>query len=298
MAHIHSLAGGVAVSRPALSETAERALFASLRLPGGIFKTTSARRLPDVDRAIAAALPPGLPVTVLDAGASSGTTTLELVEALENAGHRTAMTLTDISLTARLVRLSPRYAVLLGGDGALLQHLVGNRAVRPWRRRLDYATQFWVVTGAANRWFARARARGDIERAHSQIIRLVTPQVAAHPGITCEEGDIFAATPPHHMGAFDVVRAANVLLPDVFGEARVTAGLERLTERLRGPGALLVLARSPAPGSRGANRATIFRMGGDGQLAVLRRIGAGSEIEALVPDQCRTDQRRTYQRRT
>ncbi|GGE14469.1 ATP-binding protein [Polymorphobacter glacialis] len=286
MAHIHSLAAAV----PALSDTAERALFASLRLPGGIFKTTSARRLPDVDRAIVAALPPGMAVTALDAGASSGTTTLELVEALDAAGHRTAMTMTDISLTARLVWLSPRYAVLLDGDGALLQHLVAGRAVRPWRRRLDYATQFWLVTAAANRWFERVRARGDVERAmaSASVIQLVAPQVAAHRGISCEEGDIFAAPPQHHLCAFDVVRAANVLLPDVFGEERTALGIARLIERLRGPGALLVLARSPAPGSRGVNRATIFRMGGDGQLAVLRRIGAGSEIEALVPGQRRS----------
>lgn len=283
MAHIHTLAGAASP----LSASAERALFASLRLPGGIFKTTSARRLPDVDGAVVAALPAGMAVTVLDAGASSGTTTLELVEALRAAGHGAAVTMTDISLTARLVRVSPRYAVLLDRDGALLQHLVAGRAVRPWRRRLDYATQFWLVTAAANRWYERALRRGDIDRAlaTSEGIQLVAPQVAADPRIRCEEGDIFAPPPHHHVGAFDIVRAANVLIPEVFGEARVATGLARLIERLRGPGALLVLARSPAPGARGANRATIFRMEADGRLAVLSRIGAGSEIEALVPRQ-------------
>ena len=195
------------------------------------------------------------------------------------------MTMTDISLTARLVRVSPRYAVLLDGDGALLQHLVAGRAVRPWRRRLDYGTQYWLVTGAANRWYERAIIRGEIERAlpAAKAIQLVAPQVAAHRNIVCEEGDIFAAPPQHHIAASDIVRAANVLIPEVFGEARVGIGLARLCERLRGPGSLLVLARSPAPGSRGGNRATIFRMGADGQLAVVERIGGGSEIEALVP---------------
>ena len=290
MGHLDRLAA----TAPALTPRQERALFARMRLPGGIFKTTIARRLTDVDDAVVAALAtvqrPAAPLAVLDAGASSGTTSLELAQALGAAGHDVSLTLTDIALTASLVTLSPRYAALLDGNGALLQHFVAGQPVRPWRRRLDYVTQAWVLTAAANRRFARAVADGAIDRARASArpILLVAPQVIAHAGVRCEEADIFAPPPAHHLGAFDIVRAANVLLPEVFDADRIAVGLRHLAARLRGPGALLVLARSPAPGSRGANRATILCLGDDRRLAVLSRIGPGSEIEHLAPDQRRT----------
>ncbi len=260
-------------------------MFSRLRLADGIFKTTVACRLADVDAATIALLPDeraGI-VEIIDVGASSGTTSLELVEALTATGRRPALTLTDLALTARLVPLHRGYSVLLDSRGSLLLHMVMGMPVRPWRRRLDYVTQFWIVTAGVNAWHRRLAVRDSAKSCPAgSAILLVSPQAAAHPAITCEESDVFAPAPEAHAGRFDIVRAANLLLPEVFSAERISAAIGQLKARLRGPGALLVLARSPAPGRAGTNRATIYRLGEDGMLEIAGRVGAGSDIEALV----------------
>lgn len=266
-----------------LSEAAERRIFSGLRLVDGIFKTTEARRLADVDELTVEALRRAGPVEVIDVGASSGTTSLELLEALGAAGHDARLLLTDVALTADLVPVHRGYGVLLDRSGYLLQHLVLGMPLRPWRRRLDMVTQMWLPVALANRWYARQKALGRIKPGDTaSSILLVAPNAAAHPAITCKEGDVFASPPADQVGRFDVVRAANLLIPGVFSPERITLALGHLQSRLRGPGALLVLARSPAPGHAGSNQATIYRLSGSGRLEVAARVGAGSDIEPLV----------------
>lgn len=266
----------------ALGKRQERALFSAIRMTGGIFKTTVAGRLRDVDAAMAALVPGGRELReILDVGVSSGTTSLEWLEALTAAGCEPRLTATDLSLKAYLIEPWPGYRVLLDGAGKPLRHLVRGVAIRPWRRRLDYVTQNWLVVGLANALFARATTRGAVSRAMpgAATVFLVEPQVAAHPAITLEEDDVFGANPPAHVGRYDAVRVANLLLPGVFGEARVRVGIANLKARLAGPGALFVVARTR---DDGANHATIFTVDDDGQFAVRQRVGDGSEIEALI----------------
>ena len=268
-----------------LSAAAERRAFARLRLPDGIFKTTASHRLTDVDLATTALLPArGTPLAIMDAGASSGVTSLELFEAIEAAGHEATMTVTDLSLSARHLRIAPGFGALVDTRGRVLQHLVAGLPVRTWRRRLDYVTQFWVAVWLANRWHARLAASGAVARAQAdgEPVLLVAPEVAAHPAIRCQEADVLAPPPANEVGRFDVVRAANLLLPEVFTNERLATAIANLRARLRGPGALLILARSPPPGTPGDNRATIYRVAPDGGLSVAARLGGGSELEKLV----------------
>jgi hypothetical protein len=268
-----------------LKPASERAQFARIRLPGGIFKTTIAGRLPDVDCATTAALgAQPRKIDAIDVGASSGSTTVDLLRALRSAGHTPAMLLTDIALKARLVQLTPGHAVLLTKDGELLQHVLHGVPVRPWRRRLDHLTQYWVVTELANARFRRLRAAGALAAPRrSEDIWMVVPEIAQEPAISCEEGDVFADPPAAHLRRFDLVRAANLLIPGVFSPERIGVAIAGLVARLRGPGAVLVLARSPAPGQPGENRATLYRVEESGALAIAGRVGAGIDIEALVP---------------
>lgn len=268
-----------------LSASAERRAFARLRLPDGIFKTTARRRLTDVDAATAALLPHRHePLSVIDTGASSGITSLELLEAITDAGHAATMTVTDLALRARRLQLGRGFGALVDSRGRVLQHIVLGVPVRTWRRRLDRFTQFGLVVWAARRWYDRLAATGAVARAEAsaQPVLLVAPEVASHPAIRCEEADIFAPVPANERGRFDIVRAANVLLPEVFAPDRLLLAIDNLRTRLRGPGALLILARSPPPGKPGGNHATIYRVGADGALEVAARVGGGSELELLV----------------
>lgn len=281
------MVGGISVDRlapgaVALDPRSERVLFSSIRMAGGIFKTTAVGRLVDVDAATIAACPPGRRLAeILDVGVSSGTTSLEWLEALNAAGHHPRLLATDLSLKASLLAPWPGYRVLVDETGAPLQHLIRGVAVRPWRRRLDYVTQNWIVVALANTLFARAVASGAMARAKADAatLFLVTPRVAAHPAITLEENDVFAPPPPAHLARFDAVRAANLLMPGVFGEERIRAAVAHLKRRLAGPGALFIVTRTDGAG---VNHATIFRLDATSRFEVAARVGAGSEIEAMI----------------
>ena len=268
-----------------LSASAHRRAFSRLRLAEGISKTTAPGRLADVDAATTTLLTvERLSVSILDAGASSGVTSLELLEAVAAAGYPATMTLTDRSLSARRLQLGFGFGALVDSRGHVLQHIVGGLPLRTWRRRLDGITQFWLVVWAANRWHDRLAASGAVRRAEASAepVLLVDPRVASHPAIRCEEADVLEPPPSHERGSFDVVRAANLLMPEIFTPAQLQLAIGHLVARLRGPGSLLILARSPPPGQPGGNHATIYRLAGDGALEVAVRIGGGSELEALV----------------
>ncbi len=280
-----AVAAGTIPAPPPLARD-HGAMFASIRLPTGIFKTTAPLRLVDVDTATIAALAPAVPgapaVDVIDVGASTGSTTLELLHALRAAGRMPRILMTDIAMRAQVLRLSPRHAVLVSPGGELMHHVVMGMPLRTWRRRLDYVTQFWLPVALANARFRRLRDAGLVPE-KGEDVWLVAPAVRAEPALRCQEGDVFAACPADQRRRFDIVRAANVLLPDVFGAERIGCALPELVQRMRGPGALLVLARSPAPGQKGRNKATIYRMEADGSLVVADRLGGGSELEGLMP---------------
>ena len=61
----------------------ERAFFKSLSLANGTHKTTAPARLKDVDQVLARHAKKGEVIRLLDVGISSGITTLELLDALE-----------------------------------------------------------------------------------------------------------------------------------------------------------------------------------------------------------------------
>lgn len=268
-----------------LDPRSESALFSSLRMENGIFKTTVAGRLREMDQAMIAAWPPGAPMReILDVGVSSGTTSLEWLQALQKAGFVPQLTATDLSLKGRLLAPWPGYKVLLDGGGRPLQHLLLRMPVRPWRRRLDYVTQNWLIVGLANAVFLVAKRSGAIARGQDKgvDVLLVAPQAAANASISFEEDDLLAANPPAYVGRFDAIRAANLLLPGSFGPDLLRRGVANLKERLVGPGALLVVARTLSEAAGEVNHGTVFMLGGDRRFQVSRRVGNGSELEELV----------------
>lgn len=269
---------------PGFARRSEQDQFARIRLPDGIFKTTGAGRLADVDAATCAMLGPPRVLEAIDIGASSGSTTLDLLSALRAIGHRPRIVLADVSIRARLLPLSRRHQVLVSPAGALLQHVIGGVSIRPWQRRLDFCTQYWIVSAIANARFRRSVAAGALRSGEGgQDIWMVLPDIASEPAIGCAEADVFLPPTADETGRFDLVRAANLLIPGVFPEHRIARALDGLRKRLKGPGSLLVLARSPAPGAPGCNRATIYRLDTSGRLDAVSRLGGGVDIEALVP---------------
>jgi hypothetical protein len=278
-----SAPGARAVLRPTSPRPREEQLaleqrfFKSLRLPNGTYKTTAARRMPDVDSAVIALLD-AAPATVrlLDVGVSSGITTLELVEAIERAGRTVQVTACDLSVHG-VLRHDGATDLLLDPDGHVLQlatpWLTKGRPHDPGgalRRRLLQALFEWFERRAARA--VPGTAPGD------ERLLLISQVLAARQGVSVVGHDL-TRHQPDWQDAFDVVRAANVLNRSYFDEPTLVRMLAYLRGYLRS-GGLMVLNRTLE--EDGVNHGTILRKLADGRLTALQRLGRGSEVEALA----------------
>ena len=270
-------------SRPAekLSAKAEASFFRALRIGNSTFKMTGAGRFAALDKALVRGIagekrPIG---EVLDVGISSGITTLELHEALRQAGHAPRTTGTDLTIDAFIVPVLPGCRALVDRQGHPLQYELFGRAVRPWRRRVDLVDGMAVLRGIANR-VCGPRARRALGEGGGEVrrVELVNARLAAQDGVSVLQDDIFERNPAF-VGRFDLVRVANILNHCYFDRPALERGLANARSYLSGPGAWLLVARTHG---RSDHRATLFRMGDDGGLAVAGRFGGGSEVEPLV----------------
>src|SRR5687768_11687066 len=81
-------------------ETLEKRFFQSVGLPNGTWKTTSYRRLDDLNALVQGFLPSDRPLDVMDVAVSSGVSTLEWLESMERAGIECRMTAGDAAADA------------------------------------------------------------------------------------------------------------------------------------------------------------------------------------------------------
>lgn len=263
-----------------LSFKVEDRFFTDLKTSNNTFKRTATDRFEQLDDHCLKYFEK-LPVElreVLDIAVSSGSTTLALSDRLSRAGRTPRITGTDISLTAHLVQVAPNFRVLVDERGHPLQYELLGRAVRAWTRRADYFTGM-VLFRTMLRLASRDRIRTSLERAEQlRTVRLLSPRLNDRHDITIERNDIFQRT-PHFDGRFDFIRAANILNRGYFEDKALRRALGNIAHYLSGPGALLLVARSVGNQTAG----TLFNLSQDGRrLQVVSRIGAGSEIEALV----------------
>ena len=263
----------------------EARFFTSLKTANATFKTTSVGRFKDVDAAIVEEFARhGRQIRcVLDVGISAGITTVELTQALRQAGHAAHVTGTDRSLSALVVDLPPACRALVEPTGHVLQYKVLGLSVRPWRRRLDYFTGMALLRPAIHRFLA-ARARKAALRQQGtrpgdrQSVKLVSRRLTALSNIEIAEDDVTRHNPDFE-GRFDFIRAANILNLDYFDESDLARACTHLRSYLSGPGAMLLLVRTVRGGRHDG---TLFSLTYDDRLKVVRRFGNGSEIEAIA----------------
>lgn len=261
-----------------ITPTLEAAFFSSLKTGNNTFKKTDVRRFEEIDGVVAAELAKAFPeetLELLDVGISSGTTTMELAEALERAGLDFRITATDRSFAASILNGPLGSRALVEDSGHILQFEIMGRPLRAWDRRLDRFTGRSILNAALRKVIGKS-AR---EQVGVRPVELVSPRLKEQPGVTIAEDDIFTRTPAFER-QFHFVRAANILNLDYFDKDRISTGVGHLRAYLRGPGALLLLVRTDKVTSR--NHGTLFRLDEDYRFEVVRRFGDGSEVEDLV----------------
>jgi hypothetical protein len=260
-----------------LTPRKEKQFFSSIRLGNGVFKTTGDRRLDDLNALVIEQLKrcEMKPREVLDVGASSGITSVEWIDCLSNAGFDAKLVASDVALFGRLVSLSSSHQLLLDRSGTILQHVIFGRPLRPWARRLDTVTGYWLVRRLLN-----ARARAKIAGAESgEQVMLVSSRARNHPRVSFVEDDVLDGVPGELERRFDVIRAANVLNLDYFAETDLRRAVANVKARMSRPNSMLIVARTLQDGS---NHGSIFRLKASNDFELLARVGEGSEIEHIV----------------
>jgi hypothetical protein len=267
-------------------ETLETRFFQSVGLPNGTWKTTSYRRLDDLNTLVQSVLPAERPLDVMDVAVSSGVSTLEWLESLERAGIQCRMTAGDAAADAYLVTMGRGLRVLVDRRGTALQYEVSGRAIRlPVRKRelLRHGLAVLYMRTMLNLFVAPAlkASRQPEEGARMGIswrpLKLVSPMLRKHKRIEVVEDDILVNR--GYRECFHVLRAANILNRGYFDESTLTAMLLNLRGRLR-KGGLLIVCRTTNEGN--VNNGSILALGEKGRFHLVSRLNAGSEVEDLA----------------
>jgi hypothetical protein len=262
-----------------LSVAEECMFFQSIRLANGTFKTTTFRRLDDVNLMVAKHWKEegAVPKEILDVGVSSGITSLEWVEQLASAGLEANLTATDLVLQAYLVTLCPGLEALLDSSGYVLQYSFLGVPMNGFQAN-DARGLGRVVRKIAAQ-LIRARGVTSLLKNSTRHIFLVHAKARDHPRISFAEDDLFAIPSLAMTRRFDVIRAANVLNLGYFQPAEIKRAILNLKSRLSRAGALLIVVRTLPDG---INHGSLFQLQDDGNFRLLERLGSGSEIEAIV----------------
>jgi hypothetical protein len=266
-------------------EWLEKRFFQSVGLPNGTWKTTTYRRLGDLNELVQKFLPTDRPLDVMDVAVSSGVSTLEWIESIGQAGIECRMTAGDATADAYLVSIAPGMRVLVDRHGRALQYEVAGRGVaHPLRKLLMPAylwpvlfihLALWIVVAPALRAATRLEEGGRLGT-RWRPLKLVSPTLPKRNRIDVVEDDILVNR--SYRGCFDAVRAANILNRVYFKESTLTAMLANLRDRLKTGGLLIVCRTNPD----NINHGTIFELREGGRLHVLARLNKGSEVEHLA----------------
>jgi hypothetical protein len=258
-------------------QRAEESFFKNIRLRNGTRKTTAPGRLADVDRLLVRSLPPKERVSVLDVGISSGVTTLELLEHLDQQGVQVTGVGVDTCVRAYL-RSMCGVDFLFDPARALLQIATPFFARgRPDHNRRSLAGKLLAL--GMNCLESPFVCRRLLDPDRSRPMMLVTSRLLERKCFSVVEHDV-SRPMPEWRHAFDVIRAANVLNRAYFSEIELVMMAKNLTSWLADGGLLAVCRTNDADGS---NHGSIFRKDGSASgLQLVDRIGHGSEIEPLI----------------
>jgi hypothetical protein len=283
----HQVFGGnVAGER---QDALEREFFGRVVLPNGTVKSTNANRMNDLN---AAALPyvqqfSERPVQIMDVGISSGVSTVEWYEQLNQAGVGCELVGTDLTVYASLLTLGSSFGALIDRHRNILHLDVLGRGAPPSAKGAQ-----GIFAAAVRFAFRMAMTvdrslpplRGKTQESAKGIllkcepVSLLTKKMTQQKSLRVVEDDLTAGDKPEFERAFHVVRAANILNRAYFADATLMQMLNKLKNRLK-PGGILIVCRT---NDEGINNGTIFRLAESVKFQILNRIGSGSEIEGLL----------------
>jgi hypothetical protein len=240
---------------------------------GTTFKTSQKARFP-LTIASLAGLKFSSPPVILDVGASDGTTSLDVMQALAFSDYFVTDLNTEVLWRSETSRSGDSENLTSGDVGIQSKTFFYDPAGQP----ILLVTNKWVIYrdtvgaiapfGALVRMlFAKAPAAGD----HAGRILLINPALHTTVGgkILVRQYDIFRVWPFEKV---DIIIAANILNKSYFSDAQLGQALQNLRAALNENGYLVIVD------SRKTEKATIFQRSG----RVVTQIHGGTEIEELA----------------
>lgn len=265
-----------------LTPRMEEDFFSSLMTRNKTYKTTFHNRFSDINTMLREYLlrhGPSAP-RIMDVGVSSGISTVELYDDLNQGGLEAEILATDILVDASLVRVFPGCHTLVDPDGFPLRLDLPFVSMKPWVTRGDYYNGMFLVRKLANALFTH-RVRRVMRKPDDHRIRrvkLVTPRALSKTGINICRDDI-SQYKTEYASNFDFIRAANVLNKGYFPPGQLVKMITHIAQYLREPHGSLLVVRTHDDRS---NHGTLFSLGENKKFEVVQRYGNGSEIEDVV----------------
>lgn len=261
--------------RESVSPRREDLFWKTLRLSNHTWKTTYSNRLNDLNAIMINHWRQSgfSPSRILDIGASSGVTSLELWKAVRAAGWQPEVIATDVSLDARLLIFFPFFRVLVpdGDDSKPLQYDLFGCGVRAY-----LGPRTFPISSLAISIYWLIRALGI--KCRTEKLRLITPRARYCERLHFVQDDLFDETSKAELGRFDVVRVANILNLGYFSKEKIAQGIRNIKGVLQPDNSFLVAVRTLPDGT---NHGSIFRLTG-GKFHSVASIGSGSEIAELI----------------
>lgn len=268
-----------------LPQEVEDKFFSLIKVGNDIAKKTYAHRLDPVNEIANHLLPNVRPLRIMDIGISSGVSTLEWVESLEQKELDYHMDAVDLMVRGILIGLRENVDVLADITGRpLLIDLNGKWIpVPPGKRHLiRYFFQLLIIRGVLQfvapeltTYALNGKAQDERRWFTASMVPLVYSELRNHPRVTVSEGNFFK--PASLPANLHVVRAANILNRSYFTDRQLSTIVQNLRGLLCENG-LLVICKTD---DSGRTAGTVFKVAKQG-VEIVKSINGGSEIEELV----------------
>ncbi len=255
------------------SDAVDISYFDNIRLSNGVYRTTSPRRLDDINAAASRYIAKHHLPRVLDVGASSGVSSAEWSASVLDAGIEHDLYVSDLAmwgLQTGFLGVSVLYEAC--EKPSLLQVDVGGVAFP------NSSGSFW-----RNRIFRAVNAMLPHKRiaAAAQPVMLVGPSIrryaAARRRVSFIQLNMFRISSSPEGAPYQAIRAANVLNKGYFPDDELVVAYRNLLTILD-DGGVLILARTVKDGS---NHGSIYVRSGK-RLDCVAKIGGGYEADELL----------------
>lgn len=243
---------------------------------GGTWKRTNRGRLKRTEEMLRKHTPAELrrSFTLLDVGASDGTTTVEAVRALRQAfGRDIHALLADRDIWLLRHRRGPlvEYRAI---DGEPIMVRLGPFGVRLAKQRREAEPE---SSALARFYLRRRRFRGSMRL--DARISLVNPIAHWEPGVTILPFDCLRCDETL-AGRISAIRASNVLNLGYFTPSQINTVIGHFYSYLKDSGCLIVSRNADQPEGETEN-GSLWRKD-DGRLRWIEDFGCGAEIKSLI----------------